>query len=111
MYILIAFIDALYLAIRNLATFRFRVKIKATIDAYGCDKHAVFAVFRQSGLSYRRRFPVVYLTLKVMLRPRIVDKQLEVYAFYVDTHREPSLFKRGKTCEAVRAESKCCEIS
>ena len=34
-------------------------------------------------LSYRRRFPVVYLTIKVMLRPRFVDKQLEVYAFYM----------------------------
>ena len=34
-----------------------------------------------SVLSYRRRFPVVYLTIKVMLRPRFVSKQLEVCAF------------------------------
>lgn len=33
--------------------------------------------------SYRRRFPVVYLTLKAMRRPRFVDKQLEVCAFFV----------------------------
>ena len=39
--------------------------------------------FWQSGLSYRRRFPVVYLTIKVMLRPRFVSKQLEVCAFVV----------------------------
>ena len=36
----------------------------------------------QSGLSYQRRFPVVYLTFKAMRRPRLVDKQLEVCAFY-----------------------------
>ena len=32
-------------------------------------------------LSYRRRFPVVYLIWWAMRRPRPVDKQLEVYAF------------------------------
>lgn len=36
-----------------------------------------------SGLSYQRRFPVVYLTFKVLLRPQTVDKQHEVYAFCV----------------------------
>lgn len=35
------------------------------------------------GLSYQRRFPVVYLTFKVLLRPQTVDKQHEVYAFYM----------------------------
>ena len=38
---------------------------------------------RRSVLSYQRRFPVVYLTLWAMRRPRFVNNQLEVYAFCV----------------------------
>ena len=38
---------------------------------------------RRSVLSYQRRFPVVYLTLWAMRRPRFVNKQHEVYAFCV----------------------------
>ena len=49
--------------------------------------------FWQSGLSYRRRFPVVYLTIKVMLRPRFVSKQLEVYAFLCTQYNN---YKRRK---------------
>ena len=41
-----------------------------------------------SVLSYQRRFPVVYLTQKAMLRPRFVNKQLEVYAFFVCTNMQ-----------------------
>lgn len=33
--------------------------------------------------SYRRRFPVVYLTYPAMRRPQVVNKQLEVCAFFV----------------------------
>lgn len=47
-------------------------------------------VFPYSGTmcrSYRRRFPVVYLTLKAMRRPRFVDKQLEVCAFCVSMYK------------------------
>ena len=39
--------------------------------------------FRRSVLSYQRRFPVVYLIWWAMRRPRLVNKQLEVYAFCV----------------------------
>ena len=38
--------------------------------------------FRRSVLSYQRRFPVVYLIWWAMRRPRLVNKQLEVYAFF-----------------------------
>ena len=34
-------------------------------------------------LSYQRRFPVVYFSCKAMRRPQVVNKQLEVYAFFV----------------------------
>lgn len=33
--------------------------------------------------SYRRRFPVVYLTYPAMRRPQVVNKQLEVCAFFI----------------------------
>ena len=39
--------------------------------------------FLTGGLSYRRRFPVVYLTFKAMRRPQCISKQHEVCAFYV----------------------------
>ena len=43
--------------------------------------HHLLCYSWQSSLSYQRRFPVVYLTSKVMRRPQIANKQLEVYAF------------------------------
>ena len=43
---------------------------------------------RRSVLSYQRRFPVVYLTFKAMRRPRLVNKQLEVYAFFVPIYQQ-----------------------
>ena len=39
-------------------------------------------------LSYLRRFLVVYLTFKVMLRPQIASKQLEVYAFSMSIYEQ-----------------------
>ena len=39
--------------------------------------------FRRSVLSYQRRFPVVYLIWWAMRRPLLVNKQLEVCAFFV----------------------------
>ena len=40
------------------------------------------ALYLGSGVSsYQRRFPVVYLTLWAMRRPRFVNEQLEVCAF------------------------------
>ena len=45
--------------------------------------YTLFCRFRQSGVSYRRRFPVVYLTFKAMRRPRLVNEQLEVCAFFL----------------------------
>ncbi len=47
--------------------------------------YTLLCCIRQGGLSYRRRFPVVYLTFKVVLGPRIASKQHEVYAFVVYT--------------------------
>ena len=44
--------------------------------------------FGCSMFSYQRRFPVVYLTIKVMLRPRTVDKQHEVCAFCVSIYKK-----------------------
>ena len=46
--------------------------IVSILHLYGC-----------SVFSYQRRFPVVYLTIKVMLRPRFVNEQHEVCAFCV----------------------------
>ena len=46
--------------------------IISMLHLYGC-----------SVFSYQRRFPVVYLTIKVMLRPRFVNEQHEVCAFCV----------------------------
>ena len=37
-------------------------------------------------LSYRRRFLVVYLFYKAMRRPRLVNEQLEVCAFFVSVY-------------------------
>gem|GEM_PF-6881768 len=39
----IAFIDALALVIRNFATFRFLLKYKVAVDAYGCDVTSHYA--------------------------------------------------------------------
>ena len=41
----------------------------------------------RSVLSYQRRFPVVYLTVWAMRRPRFVNEQLEVYAFCVSMYQ------------------------
>ena len=45
-------------------------------------------LFLSEMLSYRRRFPVVYLTIRVMRRPRFANKQLEVYAFRMPIHEQ-----------------------
>ena len=47
-----------------------------------------YYAFKRSISSYQRRFPVVYLTVKVMRRPRVVNKQHEVYAFYVSMYQQ-----------------------
>ncbi len=46
--------------------------------------------------SYRRRFPVVYLTYPAMRRPQVVNKQLEVCAFFV------YIYVPLKTCQSEK---------
>ena len=46
--------------------------------------------------SYRRRFPVVYLTYPAMRRPQVVNKQLEVCAFLV------YIYVPLKTCQSEK---------
>ena len=53
------------------------------MNAYGYDYIHAMLVSRRSVLSYQRRFPVVYFTYPAMRRPRFVNKQHEVCAFYV----------------------------
>ena len=56
-------------------------------------------------LSYRRRFPVVYLTFKAMRRPRLVNKQLGVFAFFVyvrDDLKSRDIYKVYIGCMRMR---------
>ena len=77
---------ALRLTNRKLRNFSNKtVKIKVTVNAYGYDYIHAMLVSRHSTLSYQRRFPVVYLTVWAMRRPRFVNNQLEVYAFLLYT--------------------------
>lgn len=46
--------------------------------------------------SYRRRFPVVYLTYPAIRRPQVVNKQLEVCAFFV------YIYVPLKTCQSEK---------
>lgn len=46
--------------------------------------------------SYRRRFPVVYLTYPAMRRSQVVNKQLEVCAFFV------YIYVPLKTCQSEK---------
>ena len=48
--------------------------------------------------SYRRRFPVVYLTYPAMRRPQVVNKQLEVCAFFVYIY----IYVPLKTCQSEK---------
>ena len=57
------------------------------MNAYGYDYIHTMLVSRHSVLSYQRRFPVVYLTVWAMRRPRFVNNQLEVCAFCVSIYR------------------------
>ena len=85
----IAFIDALHLTNRKLRNFSITLQIKVTVNAYGYDYIQYYISLGCSVFSYQRRFPVVYWSVKVMRRPRFVNKQLEVCAFllYIYTNQ------------------------
>ena len=75
---------ALRLTNRKLRNFSNKtVKIKVTVNAYGYDYIHTTLIFRRSVLSYRRRFPVVYLTVWVMRRPLLVNNQRRSTLFCV----------------------------
>lgn len=68
-----AFIDALFLAYRNFATFFIGVKDKATIDAYCC----VYILFFEDNIPYKRRLSaLLVLTPKGNAKASICRNEL-----------------------------------
>ena len=63
------------------------------MNAYGYDYIHTTLIFRRNVLSYRRRFPVVYLTVWAMRRPLVVNNQRRSTLFvclYVNYTEKPA---------------------